>query len=275
MPHTVDKHERLSLHDFQEQYAKLNKPVILTKVTEDWKAREWTPEYLAEVGRDVTVSVLATAKTCTSEGFDMSLSDYVEYLKAPDERMLYMVGWSFRGTSPQLCEDFEIPEYFQDDWLMEVPEEERPDLMWLFLGPPNSGLHMHIDVGHTAAWNVQLTGSKSWKLYPPEEENLLYNGNVDAFAPDLDRFPKYAQTNPWECTVGAGECLFVPSKWWHQTKNIEGGMALTANYADAFCHHNVSKWLRRNREYYDLHRSFRKVVQSKVGRRKRADSFKG
>lgn len=38
---------------------------------------------------------------------------------------------------------------------------------------------------------------------------------------------------PLECTVGAGEVLFVPRGWWHAVLNLEESVAVTQNYVCA------------------------------------------
>lgn len=39
--------------------------------------------------------------------------------------------------------------------------------------------------------------------------------------------------NPLECTVRAGEVLFVPRGWWHAVLNLEESIAVTQNYVCA------------------------------------------
>lgn len=40
-------------------------------------------------------------------------------------------------------------------------------------------------------------------------------------------------TTPLECTVRAGEVLFVPRGWWHAVLNLEESVAVTQNYVSA------------------------------------------
>lgn len=262
MIETVDRRQNLSLEEFQQEYAIPQKPVIITDATRGWKALEWTPEYLARLAPDVTIEAMPTSSTSLRQAVNMSLAEYVEYFQAPDERKLYMINWVFEKDKPELLKDFEVPPYFKEDWLREV--DDAPKLLWIFLGPANSGLFMHIDVGHTPAWNVQLSGSKSWKLWSPDQEHFLYNGNVNAFAPDLEEFPDFAKARAIDTVVGPGECIFVPSLWWHQTKNIDAGMALTANYVDRFCHEIVFKELSRHRDFRDLHRNLKRIARERL-----------
>lgn len=264
MAEPIERRSGLSKEEFLEQYALPKKPVILTDAAAGWPALDWTPESLAEAAPQATIRATPTAARSNISAVEMSLREYVDYLKEPDARKLYMTSWAFRTVAPQLLEGFEVPEYFADDWLQDLDDEARPDLLWIFLGPGRSGLFMHVDIGHTAAWNVQLSGRKSWVLFSPGQEQWLYDGQVDAFNPDLERFPDFAKTDPIRCEVGPGECIYAPSGWWHQTRNIDQGMALTANYVDQTNHEEVLAWLRKAPGYEELYRRFRKVARRRL-----------
>ena len=214
---------------FVEEYALAGKPVILTGLTDHWPARSWTPEGMAK--RFGQAPIELTPLGATVEGtLEMTLSEYVEYLKQPGAERYYMTSWCFRRDCPELLEEVDVPEYFAEDWLESLPELN--DMMWLFLGPEGSGMGMHQDLGHTAAWNAQITGRKRWCLAAPDQDDFLYEGEVDGFNPDLARHPLAAQAELYEGIVEAGEVLFIPGGWWHQTENLATGFAITANYVD-------------------------------------------
>lgn len=225
----IPRRNRPTREEFETEFALPGKPVILTGLTDHWPARKWTPEGLASRFPEAPIEL--TALGATQEGtVETTLSEYVKYLDEPGSERYYMTSWCFRRDCPELLRDFEVPEYFAEDWLEELPTLN--DMMWLFLGPKDSGMAMHQDLGHTAAWNAQVTGSKRWALAPPEQEDNLYEGEVDVFNPDLANFPRLAQAETHEGVVNAGEVLFIPGGWWHQTINLATGFAITANYVD-------------------------------------------
>jgi len=43
---------------------------------------------------------------------------------------------------------------------------------------------------------------------------------------DLERFPNLAFARPYRCVIQAGECLFIPKKWWHWVKTREKTVAV-------------------------------------------------
>lgn len=257
----LERRSGLSLEEFRRDYAERGKPVILTDVTEGWKALKWTPEQLARIAPEARVQTVPTSATSERQNVEMTLADYADYLSSPDERKLYMINWVFEEDYPQLLADFQIPIYFREDWLREI--EDPPRLMWIFMGPGDSGLFMHVDVAHTSAWNAQLTGNKAWKLWPPHQEPYLYAGKVNAFTPNLDQFPKFSEARCLEGEVKAGECIYVPPRWWHQTKNIDPGIALTANYCDRANIHEVLAYLKEHRGYERIYRQLKRLVRRK------------
>ena len=218
-----------SLEEFRERYAFPGLPVILTGLTDHWTARTWTPRGIAE--RFPQAPVQVTPAGSEVEGTrEMPLSEYVQAVENGETEGDYLTSWCFRTHCPELLKDFEIPVYFQDDWLEELPEKN--DMMWLFLGAKDSGMGMHQDLGHTAAWNCQVTGLKKWALVAPEYGDYLYEGQVNAFKPNRVRHSKFRRAEVLFGEVAAGEVLFIPGAWWHQTVNLETGFAITANFVN-------------------------------------------
>lgn len=232
-----------SLEVFQEHYARAELPVILTGLTEGWAALHWTPRGIAERFKGTDVEV--TPRHSEVEGTELTtIDEFVERLEQSDSMTDYLTSWCFRRDCPELLDDFDVPEYFREDWLEELPELN--DMMWLFLGPKNSGMDLHQDLGHTAAWNAQVTGRKRWALVSPDFNEQIYEGAVSCFEPDFQSYPRFQEAVVWKGVVEAGEVLYIPGGWWHQTLNLETGFAITANYVD---HTNYKRVLRCLEEY--------------------------
>lgn len=43
---------------------------------------------------------------------------------------------------PEMADDFEVPEYFREDYFA-ILGDERPDYRWLIIGPARSGSTFH------------------------------------------------------------------------------------------------------------------------------------
>jgi hypothetical protein len=57
----------------------------------------------------------------------------------------------------------------------------------------------------------------SEKLYAyPKGHAYMHITQVDFGAPDVDRFPRFAEIAMREVVLGPGDLFFLPAKWWHQ-----------------------------------------------------------
>jgi hypothetical protein len=82
---------------------------------------------------------------------------------------------------------------------------------------------------------VVAAGRRHFTLFPPEAETNLYMGPkhptpagtpvslVHVTAPDLDRFPLYAQAleTAQETELGPGDAVFIPKDWFHHVEALE------------------------------------------------------
>ena len=83
--------------------------------------------------------------------------------------------------------------------------------------------------------NCMVTGRKRFTFFPPDQLPNLYVGPLElspggqptsmvrVSAPDLERFPRFAQALAAAETaeVGPGDALFIPSLWWHNVEALE------------------------------------------------------
>ncbi|QNA88272.1 cupin-like domain-containing protein [Massilia sp. Dwa41.01b] len=96
-------------------------------------------------------------------------------------------------------------------------------------------------------------GRRRFTLFPPEQLPNLYIGPldftpagqsislVDFHAPDLARFPRFAQAmeHAQVAELDAGDALFIPSMWWHHIEALDAFNVL------------VNYWWRQSPEYMD------------------------
>lgn len=90
------------------------------------------------------------------------------------------------------------------------------------VGEEGAGIFLHQDILLTSAYQVQLQGRKKWHLCPDSQSRLLYRaGDVDFFHPNYERFPLSKQASCFEVVVDAGDLLYYPQSYWHQTLNLD------------------------------------------------------
>jgi mannose-6-phosphate isomerase-like protein (cupin superfamily) len=114
----------------------------------------------------------------------------------------------------------------------------RVSKLWVSAAGTTSALHYDLaDNVH-----VVLSGRKRFLLVPPEQRRCVYprgllssvpNGAlVDPEAPDLRRFPRYADARPLWAEVGPGEAIFIPHGFWHHVRSLEPTVAVNTWWAE-------------------------------------------
>lgn len=90
---------------------------------------------------------------------------------------------------------------------------------------------------------VCLAGRRRFTVFPPEQLPNLYAGPfeltpagtpvsmVDPLAPDLDRYPRYAEAwaHAQQATLEPGDALYLPYAWWHGVDALEP-VSILVNY---------------------------------------------
>jgi hypothetical protein len=117
----------------------------------------------------------------------------------------------------------------------------------LLVGEAGAGMFHHQDTLRTASWQLQLVGAKKWHLCGPEQTPFMYEaGKIDLFAPDYASFPLLRNATCYEVTVQAGEMLYYPHDYWHQTVNLETpSIALSSTLLTPYSYAQTAEELRR------------------------------
>lgn len=258
---TVERRHRPTPEEFRRDFELPGRPVIMTGVTDDWPAtRSWGTAAFKQRFGDRRVSV--SPQRASAKPIEMTMAEFCDHVESRPEHPLYLKNWELATGCPELLEDFSILPHFADDWIRALPEDLRPNLLWIYMGPAGAGSPLHVDVGYSAAWNVQVTGRKRWIFFPPDQERYLYGGNLDAFNPDPVRHRLLRHTTPLEAVVEPGELIYTPSRWWHQTISLEGGISVTGNYANETNYEDVLAYLQERSEEALL-KAFTRVVRDR------------
>lgn len=211
-------------------------PFILT----DGEWPQWKLEDLVDKYGSVTF---------TQESVKWDLKTFSEYLKDNiDESPLYLFDCRSEAMK-SIRKDYQVPELFRKDYF-KLLGDSRPDHSWIIIGSKRSGSTFHKDPNNTSAWNIALQGRKFWVMIPPnitppgvmvddEESEVTSPLSVGEWI--LSGFYNDALKIP-EVLMGItfpGECMYVPSNWWHLVINLDDSIAITENFVPDCRLHNV------------------------------------
>ncbi|ABN68655.2 predicted protein [Scheffersomyces stipitis CBS 6054] len=198
------------------------------------------------------------------EAVQWDLALYSEYLKSNlDENPLYLFDCSSEAMTT-LRKEYDSPSIFKEDLftlfnLNNGQSNCRPDHAWLIVGPERSGSTFHKDPNYTSAWNAALKGRKLWVMLPPgitppgvgtDEEESEVTSPVGIAEWVISGFFNDSLKIK-ECLVGItfpGECMYVPSGWWHSVINLDDSVALTQNFVPFSKLTNAMNFLKNRRD---------------------------
>lgn len=233
----------ISPEQFWAEYVDVGRPVILTGIVEHWPAfKRWSPEYFKRefgstpIGAERQRSKDPREHVGKRHLLQTTLGSLVDRIAAGEEPKHYLSEWMVFEKIPSLADDLGSLDHYQR-MRRNYPEslQRRMQLKpTLWFGPAGSYTTLHRDPGDN--FLAQIMGHKKVIMFPADQERELYYpwhemcrpdcclagwSPIDVEAPDLERFPLYANATPYECTLGPGEILFIPIHWWHYVSSLD------------------------------------------------------
>lgn len=230
-------------------------PVIVTDAIDAWPARtEWTFGALgARYGNDlvsVSTGLMSTAAKVTK------LSAFIEHLVDPARELqgfwvdrvdgapteaphqpgpFYLIDWNAFELHPELFDAIRPAPCFVDDWELALNAPLRQvfenasghETTSLYIGAPGALSPLHDDYWQTHAWLAQVQGSKEVALFAAADSHLLERGCVDPLRRDA---PNLAGVSAWVGTIGPGDVLFIPARWWHWVRSLDSTITVSHNF---------------------------------------------
>ncbi|KAM4835914.1 tRNA wybutosine-synthesizing protein 5 isoform 2-T2 [Thomomys bottae] len=125
-----------------------------------------------------------------------------------------------RKQFPSLEGDIKFPKFFR---------EEQFFSSVFRISSPGLQLWTHYDVMDN--FLIQVTGKKRVVLFSPRDSQYLYLSgskskvmNIDN--PDLAKYPLFSKARRYECSLEAGDVLFIPALWFHNVISEEFGVGV-------------------------------------------------
>lgn len=228
-----------STEEFQRRFVATSRPVLFTGLVDRWPAhRRWSLDDLAQrfgdaqvlVGRTEDARLVVSAERGVEQS-EMELATFLDALRE-GRRDLYLIS-PVEERIPALLEDVEEPAPYRD---------ARWKSARLWLGPAGVQTPLHHDLPENLY--AQVFGRKRVRLVPRSMRRRVHPYSrfsaapnfspVDAWKPDLERFPRFREVRPLDCVVEPGECLYIPRLWWHQVESLETSASLNLWFANGW-----------------------------------------
>ena len=242
---SVERLERPSLDAFagvqqRGQPAEISGAIDHWSALERWRDVEYLEEALGarhvpvEVGRDYTSSAWTQKVVRLGHflqesfgGREGSGAAGTDGGAASGDGTMYLAQFPLFDHTPALRRDFSLPDY-----CCLGHGELLATNAWL--GPRGTVTPWHTDPHQNLL--AQVVGKKYVRLAPPEAAACLYpfssglttnTSRVDALAPDLEEFPRYADVPFLDCLLEPGAMLYIPPGWWHYVQSASSSFSVS------------------------------------------------
>lgn len=250
--------DKLSYNQFFHWYMSKNLPVVIkgiklkTETSDGWFVDgKLHLERLQEVLKNHEVPVANCSKQYfdSHEKFQMKFGDFVNYWNGDRSAgQLYLKDFHLKQEFPGL-DFYNVPRYFASDWLNEfLIDSNVDDYRFIYIGSKGTWwvtiinyrpminikcrfrTPFHSDVFGSYSWSANIYGRKQWFMLPPNEEKKLKDclGNLPfSITRELleEKNVKY-----FDLVQECDETLFVPSRWFHQVRNISDTVSVNHNW---------------------------------------------
>jgi lysine-specific demethylase 8 len=222
----VERIDPPSPEDFQTRYVARSRPVILRGAIDDWPAMKlWSFDYFRRRFGDRLVPAVRNKGGSMYDARDglhyerVRVRDYLDLLADAKPIDLYML-FRVHEAMPELSDDVVRPAYCRDaGWFR--------SRFW-FAAPDTKG-PLHRDIPQNLY--AQIVGHKDFVLLDRRLTRMVhrhpfYSGvpnysPVDAEAPDLSRYPRFAGAPLMVASLEPGDLFYIPSMWWHQAHSLD------------------------------------------------------
>jgi hypothetical protein len=223
------EHKWPSRANFYKKYVSKSTPVVLRGYAKQFDAFEkWkTDDYITSKIGDVEVRV-ETSKDNRYTGDRSKMkftlfkfADFLSHYSRPNREQNYYLAQTDMKTFAALHTDFPTyPKIFG--------KHMKHDVTQLWYGAGGQVTPMHFDENENIL--CQIHGSRTFTLIDPYFNDMVYIDGitthvytlVDPHTPDLKKYPLFKYTRQLKVKVNAGDCIYLPSFWYHKVESAQG-----------------------------------------------------
>ncbi|MFC1223694.1 MULTISPECIES: cupin-like domain-containing protein [Pedobacter] len=246
----IDVVEDISKSDFELNYLKPRKPLVIKNMAKKWPAyQKWTMEYMKEVVGDKTVPLYDSSKADPSKPInasaaEMKFGDYIDLIKeTPTDLRIFL--FDPIKFAPELLEDYIAPKDLMGGFLDSYPN--------MFFGGKGSVTFLHYDIDLAHIFHTHFNGRKHVILFDYKWKERLYQipyatyalEDYDVENPDFDKFPALKGVQGIEAFLEHGDTLFMPTGYWHWMKYLDGSFSISLRAWD-------KSWMVKAKSLYNL-----------------------
>jgi hypothetical protein len=246
----IDVVDEISKEEFEKNYLKTRKPLIIKNMAKTWPAYEkWNLDYMKSVVGDQIVPLYDSSKADPSKPInasaaDMKFSDYVDLIKhTPTDLRIFLFD-PIKHAS-KLLEDYKAPKELMGGFLDSYPN--------LFFGGKGSVTFLHYDIDLAHIFHTHFHGRKHVILFENKWKERLYQipfatyalEDYDVERPDFKQFPALAGVKGVEAFLEHGDTLFMPTGYWHWMKYLDGSFSISLRAWD-------KSWAVKAKSLYNL-----------------------
>jgi hypothetical protein len=227
----VDVVSDISKEDFQKNYFRKKKPLLIKNFAARWDAFDkWNLAYIREKAGEQEVPLYDNKPASASKSSDepvarMKMREYIDTIKSKpsDLRIFFYI---ITDRLPELLKNFTYPD-------LGIRFFKR--LPTLFFGGSEAHVLMHYDVDLGDFLHIHFEGKKRILLFDQKQSAFLYKVplsvhtvyDVDYENPDYEKFPALQYAEGYEIFMEHGDALFIPGAFWHFNRYLEPGFSLS------------------------------------------------
>lgn len=226
-----------SVEVFKRGYVEREQPVLLLNTLTEWPALKLWPDlnYILKLAGNRMVPIEIGSNYSNEEWSQqlMKLRDFLERqfstsTEISSRKVEYLAQHELFEQIPLLKKDFSVPDYCS----LRSSNTDVDIKAWL--GPEGTVSPLHYDPKHNLL--CQVFGSKriilaspkdSQYLYAHESEFLKNTSQIEADAVDYQKFPLVANVKFYYLYLQAGDCLYMPPKWWHYVRSLSPSFSIS------------------------------------------------